>query len=299
MPHRSVGSTVGFARKGGRLMHVSEVTRGVACGCTCVSCDALVLAKKGARRAHHFAHATRSDCDGGVESILHRLAKEVLSRPGWFTLPAYLFERTRHVAGGECHSFSAKILSACSVTIDRAAVEVDLGPIVPDLVLEREDGRKLLVEITVTHAVDRSKLRHVRNRDLPLLEITLGRADAALSRTELETKLRFDLRCKAWRFHPRQRNAERTWIVGFRRKRSELARDRAWDRSARQSKPLAYSAIRTTLTEYPISTSSAWTRENWQAEQFFRRNGRYPTLAEQTDTFAPAPSAPSTDKKSR
>jgi hypothetical protein len=82
--------------------------------------------------------------------------------------------------------------------------------------------RTLLVEICVTHAVDRAKLRKVRRAGVAMLEVRLSRDDAMLSRDDLRSKLRDDLACKTWLYSPQQREAEAEWL----RLRREDARER-------------------------------------------------------------------------
>ena len=61
---------------GGGIVHVSRVTRGLACDCICPACGKPVEAKQGEKRASHFAHESNGDCVHAVETMLHKLAKQ-------------------------------------------------------------------------------------------------------------------------------------------------------------------------------------------------------------------------------
>jgi hypothetical protein len=58
-----------------RLVHVDTVESGAACGCICPGCKAPMIARKGAVRRHHFAHASGKGCG---ESGMHLAAKYLL-----------------------------------------------------------------------------------------------------------------------------------------------------------------------------------------------------------------------------
>lgn len=61
----------------GKLVHISSVPNGEACGCTCPGCGSKLVAKnKGQHNQHHFAHIGGSDCVRAVESALHLMAKK-------------------------------------------------------------------------------------------------------------------------------------------------------------------------------------------------------------------------------
>ena len=79
MMHRNPDrKNTGWGRRSGKAVHVSEVSRGLACGCVCPRCGGQLVAKKGTQRAHHFAHANTVNCDGLGESALHLACKEMI-----------------------------------------------------------------------------------------------------------------------------------------------------------------------------------------------------------------------------
>jgi hypothetical protein len=77
----------GYAFKNAKLVHVSEVVRGLACDCTCVECRGALVAKKGTKRREHFAHAIDIDCLGAAETALHLVSKELISKLDCICLP--------------------------------------------------------------------------------------------------------------------------------------------------------------------------------------------------------------------
>jgi hypothetical protein len=150
------------------------------------------------------------------------------------------------------------------VCISSVAVEQPLGPIVPDLLVRSDEG-DFILEIAVSHRVDRVKLRHIRRMSIPALELSLKTEDVMLSRAELLQRLIEETSIKSWLFHPAQRSVEEEWVKA-RRKRprqppTEISRidaEAARLRSARKR------------------DKSNWWRQNEWAEQFKGKRGRYP-----------------------
>ena len=76
----------------GRLLRASAVPAGLACGCACPGCGATLVARRGGRRAAHFAHATGRACASAHETVLHRLAKQLIADGAPLALPEVAVE---------------------------------------------------------------------------------------------------------------------------------------------------------------------------------------------------------------
>ncbi len=86
----------------GRLAHVAEVRRGLACGCRCPACGSALVARRGEVRVPHFAYHAARECAGAWETTLHLLAREVLLGARRVLLPEAVAEfggATERVAG--------------------------------------------------------------------------------------------------------------------------------------------------------------------------------------------------------
>ena len=139
---RGKGSGFAYALRSDRVVHVSEVPRGVACACNCIGCGQPLLARKGAVRVAHFSHTSNSACQGAPETALHRAAKQIVAELGQIQLPEYryrpFFEREswRGLPDG------GLVVAAKRVQIDRCEVEVPIGGIIPDAMLWRRNRAK-------------------------------------------------------------------------------------------------------------------------------------------------------------
>lgn len=67
-----------YGLRKGTLVHISEVESGLKCECKCPSCDAKLVARKGKKNKHHFAHHATDNCKYGYETSLHFAVKEII-----------------------------------------------------------------------------------------------------------------------------------------------------------------------------------------------------------------------------
>lgn len=217
---------IAYGVRRGELVHVHGVPSGLACECYCVACGGLLIARKGRIRIHHFAHAVDASCVGALETVLHRLAKDILAGADRLVIPPYDFLMSRSVRGQRVRSDSVRL--APGGVVRCSAVEIEprtFKGIVPDIAIyagasSKDRTKALLVEIAVTHRVDRRKERLIRRVGIPTIEISLDSTDACATREDIAAKVLNDPGCKRWIFHPAQLQAER----GFAQKLREARR---------------------------------------------------------------------------
>ena len=139
------------------LVSVENVVSGLKCGCVCPSCGAPLVAKKGDKREHHFAHHGDTECSTACESALHLMAKQILASRRELFIP--------DEAGGD----GGAVREYTAVQLESR----EYPNIIPDVVMKNGD-EILCVEILVTHAVDEEKLKKLTEAKLPTVEIDLG-----------------------------------------------------------------------------------------------------------------------------
>lgn len=62
-----------------KISHISEVERGLQCGCVCLECGGELEAVKGEIREHYFRHHEVINCLGGRETAIHFRAKQIIA----------------------------------------------------------------------------------------------------------------------------------------------------------------------------------------------------------------------------
>lgn len=264
----------GYGMRDGKLLFIADVPRGVACRCICACCAQTLVAKKGSIRRHHFAHFEVTSCHGAAESVLHLLAKELMAELDVFVVPPYEFVKHRKPKFSKLVKHQVLVAKGGRVRIDNVRVEKNEGDFVPDIIIE-SGSKSLIVEVAVTHKVARTKLRRLRRRNWPAIEIKLGPEDAFLSREQLKQKLQQDLPSKSWLFHPAQREAEREFFAKFRK-----ARWSSWTVGAiSRASPASREERKVPFGPRDAGLPSG-TECDKRTDEFLRKHDRYPSLEE-------------------
>ncbi|MER8861579.1 MULTISPECIES: competence protein CoiA family protein [unclassified Mesorhizobium] len=173
------------------LAHISEVQRGIACGCNCPACGGRLVARKGDENVPHFGHDGGDACGGGPETVLHLLAKEVFRADPSLLLPKRL----------GLNKGSVVTKPGQQVTTQFLRIEfTDPKTVIPDLYV-RALGYDLFVEVAVTHASDETKIQRLREHGVMAVEIDLSKLPRDSTREQIaDAVLRSAPRC--WLYHP-------------------------------------------------------------------------------------------------
>ncbi|MDE7291552.1 MAG: hypothetical protein K2N58_05845 [Treponemataceae bacterium] len=142
-------------RKDGNVVYIEDVENGKKCDCVCPGCGQPLVAKNnGKKKEHHFAHFRTAECEHGYQSALHYMAKDVFLEMKEFTF----------VKNG----------APVKYRIDDVVLEKNVASVIPDILVTC-DGKRFIVEIFVTHAVDDEKKEKIKALKLSALEIDLSR----------------------------------------------------------------------------------------------------------------------------
>ena len=193
-----------FAIKGEELVHISEASSGLECGCTCPACGARLVARKGPKRAHHFAHHTGEGCEYGYESSLHLAAKRILSRANKMFLPEVFLRFP------ESNKEDELIEDAKEINIDSVELERRQGDVIPDVIVHSGE-EKIFVEIYVTHRVDEDKQHKLQKQGINVIEIDLSKEKELASEEMLSSILLGNDPRKNWVCH----KEEEMWYNRF------------------------------------------------------------------------------------
>jgi hypothetical protein len=272
-----------------RMVDPTEVENGAQCGCVCPECRTSLVAKQGDIMEWHFAHDAGAHCAGGVESAIHRMAKQmVLERQAIF-VP----ERTQsRIASGvfdpesRTYNWQEKLVEEVQcpglIALTNCREEETFYGKRPDL-LATSNGDLVAIEIAFTHFCDDAKLAWLEERKLSTLEVNvfippstpLPTVRAELERRLFETSAfgkwlvhahdggalaRLDGREKALQAtHMKEDNAARRAL----KKRDEQERrkeaflesireidSQTWKLSRRVTLRIAHSRVRCTLKAY-------------------------------------------------
>ena len=139
-------------------VNIKQVEKGLACNCICFECSEPVVAKKGDKNEHHFAHSSNKEsCHINPESILHKFAKQVIMEAKALVLPP--LPNTDEV-------------EAKTWQFTRLIEEQSVGSIRPDIVGSIDD-ETVFIEVAVTSFVDTDKLDFIKRLGIKTVEIDL------------------------------------------------------------------------------------------------------------------------------
>lgn len=161
------GKSIVARDNAGNLRTVETVERGLACDCVCTVCGRALIARKGQKQSHHFAHQRdelQPACSRAGETILHLYAKELLSSERRIYFPAITVEDELG---------PLEMTDGRHVDFEAVELEVHMGEIVPDVVASLR-GRRLFIEFSVTHPCSDEKLQRFKKHDAGVLEIDLS-----------------------------------------------------------------------------------------------------------------------------
>jgi hypothetical protein len=166
------GPHLQIALRGGQWISIGAVSSGLSCACHCPACGAALIAKKGRKQIHHFAHAHGTICSGSLETVLHRYAKAVLIEAKAVLVPAIAIFRGPVIRPPQW--IKAKTAYA-EKTLDKLRLDV----------LLTSANFRLAVEIMVSHPVDEYKKKRLIKLGIPAIEIDLKSIYHELSANKL------------------------------------------------------------------------------------------------------------------
>ena len=144
----------------GKLVHIDSVSTGLSCKCFCPHCKGALIAKnRGVQKIHHFSHTNGSECEGAIESALHKMAKDILQEYKVVMMP-----------------FTEQSVKEQQIVLKRVDLEVFNKELLlrPDCVGYTENGRVLWVEFKRSHEVDVKKAGKIISAKIDCVEIDIN-----------------------------------------------------------------------------------------------------------------------------
>lgn len=149
-----------YALKDGNIVSIDEVQSGKDCGCVCPACGDELIARKGQKRMHHFAHRSNEDCEYGYESSLHLAAKDILSRSKKMVIPPVYVEFPQSSKSKQLLYLEKKI------SFDHVELEKRFDDIIPDIVVDSGDKYFFRLSALNSTGLDVVKVRFIGQRQL-------------------------------------------------------------------------------------------------------------------------------------
>ncbi len=193
---------VPFGLRDGRLFEPRQVDRGLKCNCICPGCCAALVAKHAlsGKVTPHFSHASETPCNGGLESVLHLAAKQLINDQRKLYLPELTATAVSPGMGDDPLRRSECVREGELVELLQLRLEEKVGCIRPDLIANT-GNHEILVEIAYTSFVTHEKLQIIRIQGTPAIEVDIS--DMTLLNFEELARRLFEPNPKTtWLFHP-------------------------------------------------------------------------------------------------
>ena len=202
-----------FGLRNGELIHISTVPSGLACECYCANCGTKLIARKGEKNAHCFAHYHAEECKYAIETALHLAAKKVLEEANQIALPKLIIQeqvsRQSHTKKGE-----ATVCEQHMAHITNVVPEKRLGSIIPDIIAYIDDS-PIIIELAVTHFVDNDKKNKISELGISCIEIDLSDVFRAADFESVRTIVIDAITEKSWHFHTEEANVRAELIASL------------------------------------------------------------------------------------
>lgn len=156
----------------------------------CSECGKELIPKMGEINTWHFAHKIKSNCAGGIQTSLHKYAKELIRRSNYVVLPDlsiyeycnYNFDKINYIDKinayiekdrDNIYYLNKSLINRNKYLYTWISNEKKIENFIPDCLVEVK-GKALAIEILVTHEVDNIKKEKVKNANIDMIEIDLS-----------------------------------------------------------------------------------------------------------------------------
>jgi hypothetical protein len=204
-----------YGIRDGRVILISEIKqteRGERCDCVCPVCKGKLLAKLGEIRQPHFAHKPNCKCDysHAQQTSLHILAKEIIQENNRILVPGIAFTRNEIIGDYFDDPVATEIEIDCpniipkTVLYSSVELEKQIGETIADAVIMTNNS-PCIVEIAVTHFVDKEKRKKLEVNHLPAFEIDLSSfVDTPPSREAIAEAVLSNEKNRKWIVNPKR-----------------------------------------------------------------------------------------------
>ena len=206
----------GIRTDDGKVVNIDEVSKGLDCNCICPQCKVKLIAKKGDKNIHHFAHYGEQNRECNIvkanESALHLMAKQIILEEKAIMMPALKIMKNQislELPTEIINQLPDQYIynESAIVTFDNVVLEKKYADFKPDIVGTKLQ-RELLIEIAVTHEVDEVKRKAVEKLGISMVEIDLSQfMDSPISKEKLKQSLLMSDNLKKWIYHRSYKDA--------------------------------------------------------------------------------------------
>ena len=186
-----------FGLKGQLMVSIAEVQSGLACGCHCPACGEPLIARKGSKNVHHFAHQGDADFPSALETSVHLMAKQIIAQQKRLTKPQ-LTLRERDTDSDGFPTWQELTIPEANIRFSSVETEKEVTNLKIDAVGRNHRGTELLIEFFVTHEVPEEKKEKIRGLGKSAIEIDLSDVSYSITEAKLKDLIVESTKNKRW-----------------------------------------------------------------------------------------------------
>lgn len=161
-----------YGERDGQLVHISEVDGGLDCNCLCPECRSPLVARKGLKITHHFAHHRSPECD--AETVMHHIAKRLLFQ----RISAAIASKEALPIQWNCNLCSDTHEGNLVKRATSVKQDYSFGPCPPDLTLFNEKGSPVaFIEVIVSRQPEESVRTFAAEYKVSIVEFHINSAE--------------------------------------------------------------------------------------------------------------------------
>ncbi len=204
MGYRDDYLTWGIDSSTGARKHIDDAARGQGCDCHCEGCGAPLVAKKGAIRVSHFAHASGYEpCGYTPETKVHLLAKAIIEEESAIWLPGLKIYINKKDGRGTAKKVEIPIHREGVFPLYEVRSETRVGDLQPDIYAVC-NFEPIFIEFAVSHFCSHEKVKKVKKSRVSTVEIDLSAVPQDISKEGLRKRIMSGQTGprSRWIFHP-------------------------------------------------------------------------------------------------
>ncbi|NSB15174.1 hypothetical protein [Clostridium beijerinckii] len=187
-----------FGERDNKIIHIDEITpseNGLKCNCICPSCGEKLKANAlGTHNKKYFSHKGNSNCINGLETTMHKFAKEVIEEEKKIKIPKLIYNKNFK----EFEIVKEQMIDFDKIELEKYLSDFDFKP---DIIIFKNDV-PLIIEVAVTHKIDEEKKNKIIKSNISTVEIYLDKDEIfQLSKEELTSKIINNTDNKRWIFN--------------------------------------------------------------------------------------------------
>lgn len=182
----------------------SDEHRGLNCNLVCVECGERLIArfpKTNPDFRSHFAHYVDRGCNISVESLIHKMAKQIIRDEKKMFFPDMIVS----YKGFNQKAFDSQWIEFDMVTLESKRT-TDAGiSFIPDVV-GTYGGVEVFIEIMNTHKVDIDKISKIKSYGAATIEVDVSMIDDVFDMESLKKAVLSSANNKTWLYLPKEQH---------------------------------------------------------------------------------------------